>query len=62
MSVLIERSVLPPAEKAGYQETTVRFTITGEPKRCDNSGYIPTETEYAALREVFPWLISESHR
>lgn len=29
MSVLIERSVLPPAEKAGYQETTMTWLADG---------------------------------
>ena len=29
MSVLIERSVLPPAKKAGYQETTMTWLADG---------------------------------
>lgn len=57
----METRKMPPARQ-GYQETVVRFTILGEPKRCDNPDYIPTDAEYNALREVFPWLITRSRR
>lgn len=40
---------IPPAKHAGYQETVVRFNVLGEPKRCDNLDYIPTDDEYNAL-------------
>lgn len=43
-------------KRSGYEETSVAFDILGQPKRCSNSDYIPSDTEYNALREVCPWL------
>lgn len=40
------------------KQTVVRFNILGEPKKADNPAYIPSDNDYYALREVFPWLIS----
>ena len=41
---------------SGYEETSVAFDILGQPKRCSNPDYIPSDAEYNALREVCPWL------
>ena len=43
-------------KRSGYEETSVAFDILGQPKRCSNPDYIPSDTEYNALREVCPWL------
>ena len=43
-------------KRSGYEETSVAFDILGQPKRCSNSDYIPSDAEYYALREVCPWL------
>ena len=53
----MQTSKRPPARQ-GYKETLVQFTVLGQPKNSSNPNYIPSDAEYNALREVFPWLIS----
>ena len=43
-------------KRSGYEETSVAFDILGQPIRCSNPDYIPSDAEYNALREVCPWL------
>lgn len=43
-------------KKSRYEETDIKFDILGQPKRSSNPNYIPSDVEYNALREVYPWL------